>query len=159
MAAAEENPPGMSGPPMEQRRPPAGRLAAVAVAACVGAWLAAVAVPPVVFLRWRATRLEEVSAPAAQAEWDRFRAAMQADAEGPGPVRRKVPRSPEPPERVWLRDYPHVVVAAWVVFVGLLGAVVGWLLRGALLVPDGTPRLSGPGRAALRPPPRETTRA
>jgi hypothetical protein len=122
-------------------------LATVAVAVFVAGWIAVVAVPPVLFLRWREARLAEISAPESQAAWERFRAAMRAESQGRGPVQRKVPRSPEPPERVWLRDFPHVVVAAWVIFVGLLGAVIGWLLRGALRGPDGSRRVSGPGRA------------
>lgn len=113
------------------------RLAAAATALFVGAWIVLLAVPPVVFLRWRDARLAEVSAPAAQADWDRFRADMRQRSDGRGPVRHKVPRSPEPPERIWLRDYPLVVVAAWVIFVGVLGAVIGVLLRGAM----------GPGEA------------
>lgn len=119
------------------------RLSQVVLAAFAAVWLALVAVPPVAFLAWRGARLERLSAAPAQAEWDRFRADMREQAAGGGPVRRKVPRSPEPPERVWLRDYPHVVVAAWVLFVGLLGAVIGALLRGAL----GPRGVSGPGSA------------
>ena len=90
------------------------------------------AVPPVLFMGWRDARLAIVSAPAAQEDWDRFRTDMREQSDDRGPVRRKVPRSAEPPELVWLRDYPLVVVAAWVIFVGLLGAVIGWLLQGAL---------------------------
>lgn len=124
---------------------PSGRLAAAAMALFAATWLVVVAVPPVLFLGWREARLAEISAPASQAEWDRFRAAMRAESEGRGPVQRKVPRSAEPPERVWLRDFPHVVVAAWVIFVGVLGAVIGWLLRGALRAPNRPPDLSGRG--------------
>ena len=109
-------------------RPGASVLLFVLVAAC---WLAVVAVPPILFLRWRGARLAEVSSPAAQADWDRFRDDMREQSGDRGPVRRKVPRSPEPPERVWLRDYPHVVVAAWVTFVGLLGGIIAAMLRGA----------------------------
>ncbi|MFM9058725.1 MAG: hypothetical protein ACKOSQ_06355 [Planctomycetaceae bacterium] len=115
------------------------------VAAC---WLAVVAVPPVLFLRWRGARLAEVSSPAAQADWDRFRDDMREQSGDHGPVRRKVPRSAEPPERIWLRDYPHVVVAAWVIFVGLLGGIIAAMLRGAAggVAPRPT-RVSGRGSA------------
>lgn len=142
---------------MTTSRPPSTRAAAACVAvyaACVAVyvacWLAAVALPPVMLLRWRESRLAELSAGVAQADWDRFRADMQAESAGAGPVQRKVRRSPEPPERVWLRDYPSTVVAAWVLFVGLLGAVFGMMLLGAAR--SGTPRppaardtVSGPG--------------
>lgn len=130
---------------MTDRTPPRRRLKRLLLAAFTAAWLALVAVPPVVFMGWRDARLGELSAPPVQAEWDRFRADMQAQSGGSGPVRRKVPRSPEPPELIWLRDYPLVVVAAWVLFVGLLGAVIGLMLRGALRAGPG--RISDPGSA------------
>ena len=111
--------------------------------AFTAAWLALVAVPPVMFMGWRDARLDELSSPPAQADWDRFRADMQGQSGDKGPVRRKVPRSAEPPERIWLRDYPLVVVSAWVIFVGLLGAVIGFMLRGAMR--PRTEVVSGPG--------------
>lgn len=114
--------------PPPASRPAANRPLLVLLAAC---WLAVVAVPPILFLRWREARLAEVSSPAAQADWDRFREDMREQSGDRGPVRRKVPRSAEPPERIWLRDYPHVVVAAWVTFVGLLAGIIGVMLRGA----------------------------
>lgn len=111
---------------------PASRRSRVFLACCVVAWLAAVAVPPVAFLRYRAARLPEISSPAALEEWERFRRDMRAQSDRSGPVQRKVPRSAEPPELVWLRDYPAVAVTAWVVFVGLLGGVTTGMLRGAV---------------------------
>lgn len=129
----------------DHRTPPRRRLTRLLLAAFAGAWLTLVAVPPVVFMRWRDARLGDLSAPAAQAEWDRFRADMQAQSGPQGPVRRKVPRSPEPPERIWLRDYPAAVVAAWVLFVGLLGAVIGLMLHGALRAAPGPGQISGRG--------------
>lgn len=118
--------------------------AAVAVFAIV--WIATVALPPAAFLRWRHARLAELAVPAVQEDWDRFRADMRAQSDGSGPVRRKVPKSAEPPEKIWLRDYPVAVVAAWVTFAGLLGAVYGMLLLGALHRPSrGPTRFNDPG--------------
>lgn len=126
-------------------RPPSNRLARLALAGFAGAWLALVAIPPVAFMAWRETRLAEVSSPAAQRDWDRLRADMRELSGHRGPVQHKVPRSVEPPERVWLRDYPLVVVSAWVIFVGLLGAVICFLLRGALMAPmPERPRVTDP---------------
>lgn len=132
---------------MTHRHPPQRRLTRFLLAVFAAAWVALVAVPPVAFMRWRDTRLGELSAAPVQADWDRFRADMRAESGDRGPVRRKVPRSPEPPERIWLRDYPLVVVAAWVVFVGLLGVVIGLMLRGATRPEPGAERLSGRGSA------------
>ena len=130
---------------MTDPSPPSSRLRTFLLGAFACGWLALVAVPPVAFMGWRNARLGEISGPPAQADWDRFRADMRAQASDRGPVRRKVPRSPEPPERIWLRDYPGVVVAAWVIFVGLLGAVIGLMLRGATRPSPGPTRVSDPG--------------
>ena len=110
--------------------------------------LAALVVPPALFLRWRETRLEELSRPDVQAQWDAFRADMRTQSDRSGPVQRKVPRSPEPPELVWLRDYVLLAVTAWVVFVGVLGSV---LL--AMVVGVARCRVTSPAPAAPSPPP------
>lgn len=92
----------------------------------------AMVVPPWVFIRWREVRLAAVSTPEAQAEWNRFRDRMRSESGRDGPVQRKVPRSEEPPERVWLRDYWRLAIAAWVVFVGLIAGFTALLLHGAV---------------------------
>jgi len=79
----------------------------------------------VAFLRWRQHRLPTVATPAVQADWDIFRADMQRQTGYDGPVQRKAPKSPEPPELVWLRDYPGLASAAWIVFVGVLAGFLG----------------------------------
>jgi hypothetical protein len=63
------------------------------------------------FARHRAiSRLETVEA---QAEWEAWQAEAGRQAQGAGPVRRRVPRGGESPELVLLRDY------FWVCTVGL----------------------------------------
>jgi hypothetical protein len=84
-------------------------------------WGLAVGGPPLLFLRWRESRLVALADPAVQAEWDAFRDDMRRQSGRDGPVQRKVPKSPEPPELVWLRDYPHLAITAWTVLVGVLG--------------------------------------
>lgn len=108
------------------------RAARIVAAAYVVAWAAALVGPPAVMLRWREARLATLAAPEAQADWDAFRADMRRQSGAAGPVQRKVPRSAEPPELVWLRDYAALAVAAWVGFVGVLGACLGILLVGSL---------------------------
>lgn len=92
---------------------------------------AVMAGPPWAFLEWRERRLAALSSPEAQADWDAFRERMRRESGRDGPVQRKVPKSAEPPERVWLRDYWRLAIAAWVVFVGLLATFVAVLVRGA----------------------------
>jgi len=119
---------------------PVQSLRSVATAAVLAAWLAALVLPPVLLMRARANWLTQLDRPEAQANWDAFRRDMRQQSGRDGPVQRKVPKSAEPPARVWLRDYFWLAVVAWGLFVGVLGGffcllVVG-VLRGA------TPRLT-----------------
>jgi hypothetical protein len=103
-----------------------------ATVAVVGAWLAALVLPPVMLMRARTGWLEHLDQPAAQAEWDEFRRDMRRQSGRDGPVQRKVPKSVEPPARVWLRDYFQLAVVAWVLFVGVLGGFFCMLVAGVL---------------------------
>ncbi len=111
--------------------------------ASVAAVAALVLLPPLFFLQWRQARLAELSRPAVQAGWDAFRDDMRAQSDRDGPVQRKVPKSAEPPELVWLRDYATLAIAAWVLFVGVIGIFFVVLVRGA--VQGGATAVSGPG--------------
>jgi len=122
-------------PSSETRR----SLARWATGAYLVAWGAALVAPPVALLRWREARLAALAAPAAQADWDTFRQDMRRQSGQAGPVQRKVPRSPEPPERVWLRDHVGLAVTAWVVLMGALGGFLALVVRGMLRpTPDST---------------------
>jgi len=125
---------GNTGENMRTRTRPAGRPWNLGPAAAVIAalWCGLLIGPPLAFLRWREGRLAELTAPEVQADWDGFRAAMQRESGRTGPVQRKVPRSAEPPELVWLRDYPALAVTAWVAFVGILGGFIALLALGML---------------------------
>ena len=133
----------------------AGRTRGVVIAV-LAAWLAAVAVPPAALSVWRAKRLAELSAPGVQQEWDAFREAMRKESGREGPVQRKVPKSPEPPELVWLRDYFSLAVMAWVTLMGVLGGFVAALVMGLTSGATGTIGRGSPDRSS---PPPETTRA
>jgi len=102
----------------------------------VAGWIAGLVVPPVFLLRARSAWLEKLEAPEAQAQWDEFREAMKRQSGREGPVQRKVPKSVEPPLKVWLRDYVWLAIAAWVILGGVLGFVAVMLGRGALLAQD-----------------------
>ena len=115
-----------SGDDSSQRTPWARPLAAVIIAC----WLAAVALPPLALVAWRDRRMAEVASPEAQAEWDAFRADMQRQSGREGPVQRKIRKSVEPPELVWLRDYLLLAIAAWITLVGLLGGFLAAIALG-----------------------------
>lgn len=119
---------------MRTQTPPRRRHRQFGLAGAVIAalWCGLLIGPPVAFLRWREGRLAELAVPRVQADWDGFRADMQRESGRTGPVQRKVPKSAEPPELVWLRDYPGLAVTAWIAFVGVLGGFVGLLALGMI---------------------------
>jgi hypothetical protein len=108
----------------------------------VAAWLALVTLPPAVLLQVRSRWLEALDRPAVQADWDTFRNDMRTqsgrDAPVTGPVQRKVPRSAEPPLKVWLRDYVGLAIAAWVLFGTVLFGFLAAMVAG--LFPENDPR-------------------
>jgi len=124
--------------------------------ALVIAWAAALGLPPVLLARWRSERLVQLPDPSVQAEWTEFREAMKKQADRSGPVQRKVPKSEEPPELVWLRDYFWLAVAAWVVLGGVLGAFLALVVLG---VARGPGPANDPGANAPSGRRRETRRA
>lgn len=101
-------------------------------------WLALLVGPPAYLLCWRSEWLARVDRPEAQAQWDEFRDAMRSQTGREGPVQRKLPRSVEPPLRVWLRDYAWLAIAAWVVLGGTLGLFTALFAFGAM-APGGSP--------------------
>jgi hypothetical protein len=137
-------------------RAPAFRIALAVALAC---WLAAVVVPPLMLARVRATWLEELDLPQRQSEWDTFRSDMRRQSGRDGPVQRKVPRSAEPPARVWLRDYFPLAVAAWMLFAGVLGGVFCLFVVGTLTGRGPATGGSASGRRPAVPGPRPASLA
>jgi fatty acid desaturase len=83
-------------------------------------WLLLMVLPPFSLWMLRSSWLEELDSPNVQAEWNEFRDDMKKQSDRSGPVQHKIPKSPEPPLRVWLRDYFWLAVAAW----GILGSAL-----------------------------------
>jgi hypothetical protein len=110
-----------------------------AFVAAAAVWLALLVGPPAWLLRCRGEWLARLDRPEAQAQWDEFRDAMRGQTGREGPVQRKVPKSAEPPLRVWLRDYAWLAIAAWVVLGGTLGLFTGLFAFGALAPRGGPP--------------------
>jgi len=83
----------------------------------------------------RQTWIDNNSTPAVQASWEEWRAdaAKQTGAAGTGPVKRKMPKSSEPPFVVLLRDHFGVVQAAAVVFSAVMYLFALILIRGLML--------------------------
>lgn len=118
---------------MPTSRRPSKPLLRLLLGAC---WLAVIAVPPAGLLQVRTRWLQQLERPEVQDDWNTFRRDMQAqsgrDAPVAGPVQRKVPRSAEPPLRVWLRDYVGLAIAAWVLFGTVLFGFLATAIVGLL---------------------------
>lgn len=118
------------------------RVFNILAAACYAAFLAGIVVA--CFYVRRAT-LETLDTPQAHAEWDEWRSAVPTLNET-GPVRRKVPKSAEPPALVLMRDRFGTVLGAGVVFGSLLYWALAWPLRGVLVSKEASPSPSRSGR-------------
>jgi hypothetical protein len=68
----------------------------------------------------------------AQTEWDVWRSDAKKLAEQPYPVKRRVPKSVEPPALVLMRDYFGVCLAVAVVLSSVLFGTFMMLVRGAM---------------------------
>jgi len=77
----------------------------------------------------------ENASPTTQADWETWRAAAREQAEGSGPVTRRVPKSEQPPALVLLRDYYGMCLAAVLLFGSLSYLVLVFFLHGATLKP------------------------
>jgi len=76
--------------------------------------------------------LETMDTPQARAEWQKWREAEPNQTDSNQPVKRRPPKSAEPPTVVLLRDYFPVIVTAAIVFGSLLFAAITIAARGAL---------------------------
>ena len=83
-------------------------------------WVLLMGLPPFTLWMLRSSWLEDLDRPNVQAEWNEFRDDMKKQSDRSGPVQHKIPKSPEPPLRVWLRDYFWLAIAAW----GILGSAL-----------------------------------
>jgi hypothetical protein len=79
--------------------------------------------------RWA---LAEMARPDAVGQWQAFREDEKQQAEHPGPVQRRVPKSVEPPALVLMRDYFRVSIAGAVLFSSVLYWIMAWFVTGAL---------------------------
>lgn len=71
----------------------------------------------------------------AQADWDQWRARAKKMATQPGPVKRREPKSAEPPALVLMRDYFLVCSLLAVLLSSVLFATFMFFIRGAMSSP------------------------
>ena len=95
------------------------------------AYLIVLAAMVVLLFGIRRRTLTAMDTPQARAEWNEWREAARRQADGSGPVQRRVPKSAEPPVLVLMRDHFLVCFVAVLVFGTLLFAVLMVMIRGA----------------------------
>ncbi|MCA9172882.1 MAG: hypothetical protein KDB14_00130 [Planctomycetales bacterium] len=102
-------------------------------------------------MRGRRAALAEYVGDVARADWERWRSKASKQAAGEGPVRRRVPKSHEPPALVLMRDYFwQCLVGAWLVTGALATAMV--FLFGGMLRSGNWQPIEDPVHPALRKP-------
>jgi hypothetical protein len=69
---------------------------------------------------------------AAQSDWESWREDTRKMAEGAGPVKRRVPKSAEPPALVLMRDHFTICLAGAVLLTSVLFGTFMVFIRGAL---------------------------
>jgi hypothetical protein len=94
-------------------------------------WLALVVIVIGGMFMARQETLATMSTPEAQAEWDAWRES-EVNQRDDLPVKRRPPKSPEPPALVLMRDHFPVLLGAAVVFGSLLYAALVFAVGGAL---------------------------
>jgi hypothetical protein len=85
---------------------------------------------------WYARReaLAIYTTPAARAEWQKWVAEAQRQERGEGPVRRRAPRTDQPPAAILMRDYFLTCLAAALLLVTALFWSLAFMMHGAFLV-------------------------
>lgn len=76
--------------------------------------------------------LAELATPESIRQWETWRDDVRQQGDEAGPVRRRVPKSTEPPALVLMRDYFAVSLIGAVLFMTLLYWVIAWFVRGIL---------------------------
>jgi len=78
----------------------------------------------------RAWALAELSTPQAMEQWETWREGVRNQQDQAAPVYHRIPKSPEPPALVLLRDYFAIACIGAVLFCSMLYGVIVWLILG-----------------------------
>ena len=82
---------------------------------------------------WCGDRSSPICRPRSRsADWQAWREDVRQQQTNPGPVKRRVPKSDEPPALVLMRDYFAVLMVGAVLFSSLLYWIMAWFVTGIL---------------------------
>jgi hypothetical protein len=99
------------------------------IVAFVG-YIALVALVAYGMTAWRQSLLTNLTTPEAQSSWNEWRAEAAREDGTHGPVQRTVPKSPEPPSLVLMRDYFPACLAGLLIPLSALYGFIAWLALG-----------------------------
>jgi hypothetical protein len=105
----------------------------------LAAYLAAIALVIAGVSYMRIVALAVYGTPQAQTEWDTWREDVKELEKQPYPVKRRMPKSAEPPALVLMRDYFGVCLTIAIVLSSILFGTFMVLVRGAMSGNSGTP--------------------
>jgi hypothetical protein len=94
-------------------------------------FLAALAATGWGMLRARAWAFATYGGSESQVEWEEWREDVKKNAENPAYVKRRMPKSVEPPALVLMRDYFPVCMAGSLALTGVLAGAFLFFIRGA----------------------------
>jgi hypothetical protein len=98
------------------------------------AWLACYVLLIAAVIWWlvsaRQWALAELATPQSIGKWQAWREDVRQQQKDPGPVRRRVPKSAEPPALVLMRDYFGVSLAGAILFSTVLYWIIAWFVNG-----------------------------
>jgi hypothetical protein len=77
--------------------------------------------------------LAELATQQSMGDWQTWREDVREQQSQPGPVKRSVPKSTEPPALVLMRDYFGVSLAGAIIFTTVLYWVIAWFVTGILV--------------------------
>jgi len=96
------------------------------------AYVATMALIVYTLLYVRSTQVQRLNSAQAKRDWQQWREGAKKDSAGDGPVRRRVPKSVDPPLLVLLTEHFAVLLVSSLVFGSVLFFVVLFLLHGAI---------------------------
>jgi hypothetical protein len=108
----------------------AGGKTRILIGAIILGYVAMIAAIVIAMISWRQSIITVMSDPDSQASWNDWRAEAAKEDGAHGPVQRTIPKSPEPPMLVLMRDYFPGCLMGLLIPSSALYAVIAWMACG-----------------------------